>query len=286
MLDRAALQREPGGTHGRWLGADGRQAVLASPPSVPPMTPNPARGGESHAPAKAGVGQGTRDGDGLTGTAAGAAAGTGPAVQRLVFVDVEASSLQPSGFPVEAGWCSDDGGEGEVLICPAPGWIEPPARLRLNWSRQSQDVHGIALATLLRAGLPHTDAARAVLGVLTAPGVVAASDAPSHDGRWLRRLTAAAGLPDPPRLAHVRELQLSLFRSLASRLPPSGDPRRDPAVQRLRDLAAIVLSRAEEAEERRGGVRHRALADARAHLRVWRDVRGQVQALTGQGWEP
>lgn len=286
MLDRAALRREPAGSRGRWLGANGRQSLLASRPRVPPMTPNPTGEGGSHSSARDGASQGTRDKDAMTGPAAGPDAGTGPAVQKVVFVDVEASSLQPSGFPVEAGWCSDDGAEGEVLIRPAPGWIRPPARLRLNWSRQSQDVHGIALATLMRDGVAHADAARAVLDALAAPGAVPASDAPSQDGRWLRRLTTAAGLPDPPRLAHVREVQLSLFQPLASRLPPLGDPRRDAAVQRLRDLAMGVLSRAEEAEERRGGVRHRALADARAHLRVWRDVRGRVQVLVGQGWAP
>jgi len=39
MLERAALRREPAGTRGRWLGADGRQALLVSPPGMPPMTP-------------------------------------------------------------------------------------------------------------------------------------------------------------------------------------------------------------------------------------------------------
>ena len=204
----------------------------------------------------------------------------------ILFVDVEATSLRPGSFPVEVGWAADDGTEGAVLIKPAPYWIEPEARLRMAWSRQSQDVHGISLDTLVRTGVHHAEAARAVMAALNAPGMIPASDAPSHDRGWILRLTRSIGLPAPPVLAHVRHLNASLFRPLTARLPPEVSPRRDAAVERLRGLATEVLARAEDAEERRGGVRHRALADAQAHLRVWRDIRGRVQTLVAQGWAP
>ena len=210
----------------------------------------------------------------------------GPVTPHVLFVDVEASSLGPGSFPIEVGWAADDGTEGAVLIRPAPYWIEPEARLRAAWSRQSQDVHGISLDTLMRNGIHHADAARAVAAALTAPGAIPASDAPTYDRDWLLRLTRSVGLPAPPALAHVHQLQLSLFGPLTAVLPPAGDPRRGPAVQRLRDLATEVIARAEDAEERRGGVRHRALADARSHLRVWRDIRDRVQAVVREGWAP
>jgi len=208
------------------------------------------------------------------------------AVPRILFVDVEASSLGPGAFPIEVGWAGDDGTEGAVLIKPAPFWIVPEARLRMAWSRQSQDVHGISLDSLMRTGVHHAEAAQAVVAVLTTPGMIPASDAPSHDRGWILRLTRSVGLPPPPVLAHVHQLQLSLFGPLTAVLLPVGDPRRDTAVQRLRDLATGIIARARDAEERRGGVRHRALADAQAHLRVWQDIRGCVQSLVGQGWAP
>lgn len=31
--------------------------------------------------------------------------------------------------------------------------------------------------------------------------------------------------------------------------------------------------------------RHRAPADAQAHLRVWQDIRAKVEVLVGQGWQ-
>ena len=138
----------------------------------------------------------------------------------------------------------------------------------------------------MQAGVHHADAARAVWAVMAVPGTVPASDAPGQDRRWLLRLMCATGSPPPPALAHVHELQLMLFRPLTARLSSPGDPRRDPAVQRLRDLSTRIIARAENAEERRGKVRHRALPDAQAHLRVWQGIRGSVQAQVAQGWAP
>ena len=48
---------------------------------------------------------------------------------------------------------------------------------------------------------------------------------------------------------------------------------------RLRQLASEVLMRAEDTEERRGRVRHRAPADAQAHPQMWRDIRARVERL-------
>ena len=219
----------------------------------------------------------------MTGGTDGAAAAT---ASHILFVDVEASSLAPSSFPIEVGWAANDGMEGAVLIRPAPSWIEPEARLRAAWSRQSQNVHGISLDALMRHGIHHAEAARAVVAALVAPGAVPASDAPSHDRNWMLRLTRSVGLPPPPTLTHVRDLNISLFRPLTARLPATEDPRREAAVQSLRELAAAVMAQAEDVEERRGGIRHRALADAQAHLRVWRDIRDRVTTMLAQGWTP
>ena len=111
----------------------------------------------------------------------------------LVFLDMEASSLDADGWPVEVGlgWLVE--GQVEIrssLICPHLDWS------MRAWSPVSADVHGIALAELRQAP-PAAEVARWVAE--TTAGATLASDAPEFDGRWLARLCETAeGLHVPP----------------------------------------------------------------------------------------
>lgn len=108
---------------------------------------------------------------------------------EIIFLDLEASSLDADSWPIEIGatWI-DETGElvtWSSLIRPHYAW---PATA---WSHESEAVHGIA-----RADLAHAPAAEDV--ALEAQFVIGSrlmiSDAPEFDTRWLDRLFAAAGL--------------------------------------------------------------------------------------------
>ena len=109
----------------------------------------------------------------------------------LVFVDLEASSLDPDGWPVEVGLARREGGHtlvGARLIRPEAGW--PMSA----WSPESAAVHNIPLAEL-RCADPAPAVARWVIEETAGRRLV--SDAPAFDGRWLSRLLVTLG-PDVP----------------------------------------------------------------------------------------
>ena len=112
------------------------------------------------------------------------------------FLDVEASSLGPLGFPIEIGWAIVDDRKSTVsveshLIRPAQVWLDS-----WEWDVASEKVHGLSLAQLERDGKP-IDVVCARLIEQFNSGIVY-SDCPSFDGRWLRVLFSAwegANLP-------------------------------------------------------------------------------------------
>ena len=119
----------------------------------------------------------------------------------LVFVDVEASSLERGSWPVEVGIARLEGGkvrsEGR-LIRPEPDWDFS------TWSDESAAVHGIPLDRLHDEGVRAADAA-AWLMRETAGWAV--SDAPASDRRWIGRLLA---LRDPEPGLRLIDFDLAL----------------------------------------------------------------------------
>ena len=105
----------------------------------------------------------------------------------IVFLDLEASSLDADSWPVEVGMAWPVEGRLEVrssLIRPDPSWS------RRAWSPASAQVHGIPLAELRQAP-PAPEVARWVAGIVGDATLV--SDAPEWDGRWLARLYETEG---------------------------------------------------------------------------------------------
>ncbi len=193
----------------------------------------------------------------------------------LVFLDFEASSLLPGSFPIEVAWVLE-GGTGEShLIKPADGWLDP-TRGNPGWSPESERVHGIPLSTLTEQGKPAEEVATRVAAVLSSPQVLACSDAPDQDGYWLRRLYEAGGIRRDASLVDVRRVYGMSCRPLLDLLPPLDDPDHWRVEQRVRNLSAEIVARAEEAEHVRQRVRHRALADAQAlwctHVAIRQEV--------------
>jgi hypothetical protein len=189
---------------------------------------------------------------------------------RIVFLDFEASSLLPGSFPIEVAWV-DESGQGEsYLIRPAPGWLDE-AGGNPGWSRESEDVHGIPLATLIAEGKPHELVAARAARVLGAATVVC-SDMPVSDVSWLRTLFDAADIQTQVTVVDVNEVYVRACYPLLRLLPPVGDVARPEAERRVRGLASQIMANAENQESLRPRVQHRALPDAESLWRTWRAI--------------
>jgi hypothetical protein len=124
--------------------------------------------------------------------------------QPILFIDLEASSLDPRGYPIEIGWAAADGlisvRYDSLLIRPTLDWRESG-----HWSEESAAVHRISWGDLTRDSMdvldvvPRIDAAFA--------GKTLVSDAPDTDLRWLAMVYEAVDRTCPWRmqdLAFVR----------------------------------------------------------------------------------
>ncbi|SDY84619.1 Exonuclease [Citreimonas salinaria] len=103
-------------------------------------------------------------------------------LDRIAFLDLEASGLGPDSWPIEVGVAWLDGRRvirHSSLIRPRAEWPEDA------WSQVSAQVHGIPRSVLNDA--PDADeVAEWFLDLVGDRALV--SDAPDHDGMWLQRL--------------------------------------------------------------------------------------------------
>jgi len=196
-------------------------------------------------------------------------AGHSPSTEKAhrtmrVFLDFEASSLGPHGYPIEVGWVFEDGQSESHLIRPAPGWDD--------WDAGAEAIHHIERETLMRTGEPHAAVAQRMIEALSGHELYAS--APSWDGKWLSALLRAAGLP-----RHALGLQ------------DTEDARAEAVAAILRgtvpeaQLADAVETVLVLAEMREGSAlpRHRALADAEQERARWLMVRAIARERAAQG---
>ena len=106
-------------------------------------------------------------------------------MENIAFIDLEASGLRPNSWPIEVGWCFEDGSAESYLIQPASDWP------RDAWDARAEALHRIPYETLLAAGTPIADVCRRLNEALD--GATIYSDAPDWDGFWLWRLFKAGG---------------------------------------------------------------------------------------------
>ena len=109
--------------------------------------------------------------------------------EKYVFLDFEASSLDPNSWPIELGvsWITTDFQVETYanLIKPSPDWFEDA------WSPISAEIHNIPRRDLDTA--PSVDVvARDFLTILG--DRIALSDAPAFERHWLETLLEAAQL--------------------------------------------------------------------------------------------
>jgi hypothetical protein len=158
----------------------------------------------------------------------------------LAVIDIEASSLDLTGYPIEVGLALWHAPNEQIfswstLIRPIEEW-----RLLGHWSPVSAKVHGIRGGDLLAYGrLPQEIAA--ALNEALGSGAIVWCDGGPYDTQWIQALFKAGGVKPV--------FTLGDWHRLASTL---GDP--------VRERALISLERAP--------TRHRARADAEELLLV------------------
>lgn len=103
---------------------------------------------------------------------------------RTAFIDLEASGLSTTSWPIEVGWAFEHGPPRSFLIRPDASWPESA------WSLDAERLHGVSRADLERDGVNPRDVAEALNAALAGASVW--SDAPDWDGFWLFRLFQAA----------------------------------------------------------------------------------------------
>lgn len=114
----------------------------------------------------------------------------------VAVLEIEASGLVSTSFPIEAGFVLPDGTSYCVLIQPLPDWPQ--------WDAKARRTHGIEWATLLRHGRAPADVACELNRRLH--GLTVYCDAAAPQPAWLATLFAAAGCDHTFRLAPIRSL--------------------------------------------------------------------------------
>jgi len=183
----------------------------------------------------------------------------------VVFLDFEASSLGKESYPIEVGWIFASGGEESHLIRPASIWTD--------WSAESEATHHLTRERLLAEGTPHDEVAKRMLDVLSGHALFAT--APSWDGQWLSKLLRGAGLPR--HALRLQDTDIAHLDAIAGILREAGVPEHELAVH-----AKTILSQARLEDEAKGDPDHRALADAKRELRIWRDVQRRAEEYAGR----
>ena len=191
------------------------------------------------------------------------------------LVDLEASSLLPGGFPIEAAWVDEDGRGESHLIRPWKRWLrrnrDVPER-----SPASADVDGISLDQLMDTGEPVKEVARRAAETLFAPGVITVSQQHAYDRRMLDTLFRAGGVAQHVGLKTVSLAYTAACFPLLALLPAETDPDHRRAFEEFGQMMPSIWAKAREAEAPRPHDPDRALPQAESLWRTWRAIGDEV----------
>lgn len=126
-----------------------------------------------------------------------------------LFLDFEASSLNPLSWPIEWGisWLDSTN-----TVQTKGGLIKPHKSFNMiGWSKESEVIHGISLDTLQNEGQEAQNVANTILG-LTQNGFLI-SDAPRFEAHWLQALFDIIKTPLPS----FTHLHTHLFETLGEK---------------------------------------------------------------------
>jgi exonuclease len=104
---------------------------------------------------------------------------------ELLFIDFEASSLNPDSYPIEVAWSNQDGTRESHLINPysVEGWRD--------WSKSSQSIHGLSRSRLSQEGKPASSVAERMNEVLK--GKILLTNCVEYDLDWCKKLFKSTG---------------------------------------------------------------------------------------------
>ena len=133
---------------------------------------------------------------------------------KPVFIDFEASSLAPNGWPIEVGiaWVNN----GTIVV--ESKLIRPVSTWSMNdWHPESEAVHGIS-----RADLDNAEPAENVAIWLRdkLQGKLVVSDAPEFDQRWLDGLMQTIGGAPEIKLGDFDQVAWWGFSEMDGRIAP------------------------------------------------------------------
>ncbi len=103
---------------------------------------------------------------------------------KVAFIDLEASGLGSTSWPVEVGWAFETGEPVSMLIKPDETWSDQ------SWDDEAERLHRLSRGELERDGVAPREACSRMNRALA--DAVVHSDAPDWDGFWLFRLFSAA----------------------------------------------------------------------------------------------
>jgi len=129
------------------------------------------------------------------------------------FIDIEASGLGNTSFPIEVAWNDSEGIIINRLVKPVADWT--------SWDPEAERVHGITRAELDVDGISPAELCSLIRDSLS--GSTAYSDAPELERFWLKRLFQAGEGVDCPILilgvSKVPEIRKACYeRGLYDRL--------------------------------------------------------------------
>jgi len=113
-----------------------------------------------------------------------------------IIIDIEASGFGKGSYPIEVGIINEVQTTYCSLVRPAPGWT--------HWSEESQAIHRISQATLIKYGKDIVEIATRLNDMLY--GNVVYSDAWGNDQTWLSYLFYTANLPQKFKLESIVSL--------------------------------------------------------------------------------
>lgn len=185
----------------------------------------------------------------------------------FAFMDFEASSLLPGGYPIEVAWVLPSGQGESYLVKPASYWTE--------WSASSEKIHGI----------PYSELSTGSSCILVAKRILAVSkkyqfavSAPEWDGMWLDMLLQAGGVQEK---VPVISDDLVYFNACSPMMElmtgKFGTPEFYRSQREIADAMQDLIGQVEEQEELKGKPAHRALADAQAMWLMWKTISDKAQ---------
>ena len=104
------------------------------------------------------------------------------------FIDIEASGLGNTSFPIEVAWNDSEGAITNRLVKPVADWT--------SWDPEAERIHGITRDELDAGGISPAEMCALIRESLS--GASAYSDAPELERFWLNRLFQAGEGVDCP----------------------------------------------------------------------------------------